>query len=251
MNRINKWVSVIVLVCMLVSLLCSCSSLDDVEESTQKTSVSALLHSEKKESYEEAIESILAEDEESYSNAVSILEELGDYRDSEILLQYLQLRGDTNEYIGRVSAYYERLDGIEVENEDVQNQIELYKHNFDNMISLHQEIDDLTEMNYPATYIEHVKEMKEKLENCDDQYLYMINPDYYIQEYDKEIKAAEEREAEKRVAAKKAMEERVYYWTPSGKKYHSSRSCPSLSRSKNIESGHNVPGGRDACDRCC
>lgn len=39
------------------------------------------------------------------------------------------------------------------------------------------------------------------------------------------------------------------YWTPNGKSYHSSRSCPTLSRSKVIYEGYNCPK-TDPCDVC-
>lgn len=41
------------------------------------------------------------------------------------------------------------------------------------------------------------------------------------------------------------------YWTPNGKKYHTTRSCPTLSRSKVIRSGTiSQAGGRDLCKVC-
>lgn len=41
------------------------------------------------------------------------------------------------------------------------------------------------------------------------------------------------------------------YWTPNGKSYHSSASCPTLSRSKTILSGTQAESGKsDPCDRC-
>ena len=40
------------------------------------------------------------------------------------------------------------------------------------------------------------------------------------------------------------------YWVSSGKVYHSTRSCPTLSRSKNIHSGNNPPSGRRKCKVC-
>lgn len=43
---------------------------------------------------------------------------------------------------------------------------------------------------------------------------------------------------------------RTYYWTPSGSKYHSTKDCPSLARSKTIYSGTTPPSGRDKCKNC-
>lgn len=41
------------------------------------------------------------------------------------------------------------------------------------------------------------------------------------------------------------------YWTPTGKKYHSSKSCPSLARSKTIYSGSASKSGKTgACSKC-
>ena len=41
------------------------------------------------------------------------------------------------------------------------------------------------------------------------------------------------------------------YWTPNGKSYHSTKGCPTLSRSKTILSGTVAQSGKkDACDRC-
>lgn len=41
------------------------------------------------------------------------------------------------------------------------------------------------------------------------------------------------------------------YWTPNGKSYHSTKSCPTLSRSKTILSGTVAQSGKkDSCDRC-
>ena len=43
----------------------------------------------------------------------------------------------------------------------------------------------------------------------------------------------------------------VVYWTPKGKSYHSSKDCPTLSRSKTILSGSQAESGKsDPCDRC-
>lgn len=48
-----------------------------------------------------------------------------------------------------------------------------------------------------------------------------------------------------------AANERTVYWTPGGKSYHYSQSCPTLARSKTIKSG---PGSTcpksDPCDKC-
>lgn len=47
---------------------------------------------------------------------------------------------------------------------------------------------------------------------------------------------------------------RTAYWTPSGKSYHFSKSCPSLSRSKNIRTGTLQDalnaGKKDPCNNC-
>ncbi len=41
------------------------------------------------------------------------------------------------------------------------------------------------------------------------------------------------------------------YWTPNGKSYHTTKSCPTLSRSKTILSGTVAQSGKkDPCDRC-
>ena len=43
----------------------------------------------------------------------------------------------------------------------------------------------------------------------------------------------------------------VVYWTPNGKSYHTTKNCPTLSRSKTILSGTiNESGKNDPCDRC-
>ena len=43
----------------------------------------------------------------------------------------------------------------------------------------------------------------------------------------------------------------IVYWTPNGKSYHSTKSCPTLSRSKIINSGTISQSGKyDPCDRC-
>ncbi|MGL4571463.1 MAG: hypothetical protein ACRCVJ_10385, partial [Clostridium sp.] len=43
----------------------------------------------------------------------------------------------------------------------------------------------------------------------------------------------------------------VVYWTPKGKSYHTTKSCPTLSRSKTILSGSQSESGKsDPCDRC-
>lgn len=43
----------------------------------------------------------------------------------------------------------------------------------------------------------------------------------------------------------------VVYWTPKGKSYHTTKSCPTLSRSKTILSGTQSESGKsDPCDRC-
>lgn len=43
----------------------------------------------------------------------------------------------------------------------------------------------------------------------------------------------------------------VVYWTPNGKSYHTTKNCPTLSRSKTILSGTiNESGKNDLCDRC-
>ncbi len=45
--------------------------------------------------------------------------------------------------------------------------------------------------------------------------------------------------------------EEIVYWTPRGEKYHVTKSCPRLSRSKEIRSGTiNQAGGRDCCKVC-
>ncbi len=43
----------------------------------------------------------------------------------------------------------------------------------------------------------------------------------------------------------------IVYWTPKGKSYHTTKSCPTLSRSKTILSGTQAESGKsDPCDRC-
>ena len=43
----------------------------------------------------------------------------------------------------------------------------------------------------------------------------------------------------------------IVYWTPNGKSYHTTRSCPTLSRSKTILEGTIEESGKyDPCDRC-
>ena len=43
----------------------------------------------------------------------------------------------------------------------------------------------------------------------------------------------------------------IVYWTSNGKSYHSTKSCPTLSRSKTINSGTQAESGKyDPCDRC-
>ena len=43
----------------------------------------------------------------------------------------------------------------------------------------------------------------------------------------------------------------VLYWTPNGKSYHTTKSCPTLSRSKTILEGTLQQSGKsDPCDRC-
>ena len=45
--------------------------------------------------------------------------------------------------------------------------------------------------------------------------------------------------------------EDIVYWTPNGKSYHSTKSCPTLSRSKTVNSGTQAESGKyDPCDRC-
>ena len=45
--------------------------------------------------------------------------------------------------------------------------------------------------------------------------------------------------------------EDIVYWTPNGKSYHSTKFCPTLSRSKTINSGTQAESGKyDPCDRC-
>ena len=44
----------------------------------------------------------------------------------------------------------------------------------------------------------------------------------------------------------------IVYWTPNGKSYHSTPDCPTLKRSKTINSGTIEESGKiDPCDRCC
>ena len=44
---------------------------------------------------------------------------------------------------------------------------------------------------------------------------------------------------------------KIVYWTPRGEKYHITKSCPRLSRSKEIRSGSiSQAGGRDCCKVC-
>lgn len=42
----------------------------------------------------------------------------------------------------------------------------------------------------------------------------------------------------------------TFYWVPSGKVYHTTRDCPTLSRSKTIRSGSVPPSGRHICKVC-
>lgn len=42
----------------------------------------------------------------------------------------------------------------------------------------------------------------------------------------------------------------TYYWVQSGKVYHVSPNCPTLSRSKNVHSGSTPPAGRRVCKVC-
>ena len=44
---------------------------------------------------------------------------------------------------------------------------------------------------------------------------------------------------------------KTVYWTPNGKSYHTTKSCSTLSRSKNILEGTITESGKsDPCDRC-
>ncbi len=46
--------------------------------------------------------------------------------------------------------------------------------------------------------------------------------------------------------------QRTVYWTPKGKSYHYSRQCPTLSRSKVVNSGTIAQSGKtDPCNTCC
>ncbi|MFQ7524177.1 MAG: hypothetical protein ACLRLW_13140 [Terrisporobacter sp.] len=43
----------------------------------------------------------------------------------------------------------------------------------------------------------------------------------------------------------------IVYWTPNGKSYHTTKNCPTLSRSKTILEGTISESGKyDPCDRC-
>ena len=43
----------------------------------------------------------------------------------------------------------------------------------------------------------------------------------------------------------------IVYWTPNGKSYHTTKNCPTLSRSKTILEGTIKESGKnDPCDRC-
>ncbi len=44
---------------------------------------------------------------------------------------------------------------------------------------------------------------------------------------------------------------REYYWTATGKRYHTNRYCSGLSNANNIFSGPNPPGGLSPCKKCC
>ena len=88
------------------------------------------------------------------------------------------------------------------------------------------------------------------------------------QAYQQQKEAAQQEEAERREAdpprqTKKSegtapanpgdasSSGKIVYWTPKGKKYHNSESCPTLSRSKEIRSGTiGQAGGRDLCKVC-
>ena len=46
--------------------------------------------------------------------------------------------------------------------------------------------------------------------------------------------------------------QKIVYWTPGGKSYHYNRQCPTLSKSKVVNSGTIAQSGKtDACDKCC
>ena len=48
-----------------------------------------------------------------------------------------------------------------------------------------------------------------------------------------------------------SIKDDIVYWTPNGKSYHSTKSCPALSRSKTIDYGTQAESGKyDPCDRC-
>ena len=51
--------------------------------------------------------------------------------------------------------------------------------------------------------------------------------------------------------AKKSSGGGKVYWTPSGKVYHVSKSCPTLSRSKVIKSGTKSQSGKSRCCKVC
>lgn len=55
----------------------------------------------------------------------------------------------------------------------------------------------------------------------------------------------------KNISSSATPDNSVVYWTPNGKSYHTTRNCPTLSRSKTILEGSVAESGKtDPCDRC-
>lgn len=143
------------------------------------------------------------------------------------------------------------LTALQEKYDNSQKMVEQYKKDKEKLIEQNKKLEEennALKQDKKITELE-LEELKNKEENTTD------NNDYVTKDYSNDYNSNNESnsdssfdEASDDVTTDEPSQDYVY-WTPNGKSYHSTKDCPTLSRSKVIHEGHNCPK-TDPCDVC-
>lgn len=161
----------------------------------------------------------------------------------------------SNTYLQKEKEYQNQLS-------DIQTRYETLQVNNANLIEKHNEL----KASYNKLSSDY-KNLEEEIENYKDQIATINDQNEKLKElhsqYD--ILQSDRDNLQKQLDAKKAEQERIareqeaqmqlhsygmVYWTTSGECYHSTPNCPTLKRSKNIQSGSIAGSSRRPCKVC-
>ncbi len=163
---------------------------------------------------------------------------------------YLQKEKEYQNQLSDIQTKYETLQG---NNADLIERHNKLKSDYDKLSSEHKKLEEEIE-NY-KDQIATINDQNKKIEELHSQYdTLQVDRDNLQKQLDAK-KAEEERIAREKEAQRLAQQQQMHvgatvYWTSGGECYHSTPDCPTLKRSKNIQSGSAASSGRRSCKVC-